>query len=119
MTDQVIERFRATCLALPEVEEKETWDRPTFRVRNKIFAMARDEEIPSFVCKAPHGVQDVLVGSDPHRFFIPSYVGHKGWIGMRLNNDPNWTEVEALVRRSYSRTAPKALLKLLEETSSS
>lgn len=107
------DRFHQICLALPEAVEVETWDRPTFRVRDKIFAMRRVEE-PAFVCKAPKGAQAILVGSDPDRFFVPAYVGHKGWVGMRLDNDPDWEEVAFLVRRSYTMTAPKKLSKLLE-----
>ena len=59
--------------------------------------------------KAPPGSQMVLVGADPERFFVPPYVGHKGWIGMRLDNDPDWDEVAVLVGRSYRLVAPKRL----------
>ncbi len=61
------------------------------------------------LCKAPPGSQAVLVGADPDRFFVPAYVGHKGWVGMRLDARPDWDEVAALVRRSYSLIAPKKL----------
>lgn len=53
-------------------------------------------------CKAPPGSQEVLVGAAPERFFVPPYVGHKGWVGMRLDDDPDWQEVATLVARSYS-----------------
>jgi hypothetical protein len=51
----------------------------------------------------------VLVGAHPERFFVPPYVGHKGWVGMRLAADPDWNEVAALVTRSYRLVAPKRL----------
>lgn len=65
--------------------------------------------------KAPPGAQAVLVGADPDRFFVPPYVGHKGWIGMRLAPAPDWAEVGFLVRRSYRMTAPKRLAVLVPD----
>jgi hypothetical protein len=100
-------------VALPEAVEKETWDIPTFRVRDKIFAMAHD---PGTVwCKAPPGVQEMLVGAAPEQFFAPPYVGKRGWIGFRLDHATDWAEVEALLRRSYRMTAPKRLAALVPE----
>jgi predicted DNA-binding protein (MmcQ/YjbR family) len=110
MPSQPIERLRAICLALPEAVEKEAWGDPTFRVRDKIFAMEkRGDGRRSVWCKAPPGSQMVLVGADPERFFVPPYVGHKGWVGMRLDADPDWDEVATFVRRSYRLIAPKRL----------
>jgi predicted DNA-binding protein (MmcQ/YjbR family) len=112
---QLTDRLRAICLALPEAVEKEAWGDPTFRVRDKIFAMEkRGDGRISVWCKAPPGSQMVLVGADPDRFFVPPYVGHKGWIGMRLDNEPDWSEVAEVVRRSYRLIAPKRLASLLE-----
>jgi hypothetical protein len=103
-------RLRAICLALPEAIERETWDIPTFRVRNKIFVMSTtDNGTPSLWCKAPHGAQTILIEAAPTRFFRPPYVGHKGWIGVRLNGAVDWDEIADLVRRSYQMTAPKKL----------
>jgi len=113
MADRVTERLRAICLALPEATEKQTWGDPTFRVRERIFAMEkRGDGRVSLWCKAPPGIQEVLVGADPARFFVPPYVGPKGWIGMRLDGAPDWEEVAALVRRSYRLIAPKRLAAL-------
>ncbi|HTE36404.1 MAG TPA: MmcQ/YjbR family DNA-binding protein [Reyranella sp.] len=110
MARQPIDRLRAICLALPEAAEKQAWGDPTFRVRDKIFAMEKhgDGRI-SLWCKAPPGSQAVLVGADAKRFFVPPYVGSKGWIGVRLDDKPDWDEVTALVKRSYRLTAPKKL----------
>jgi len=60
-------------------------------------------------CKAPDGSQAVLVGADPERFLVPPHVGPRGWVGMRLDRRPDWTEAAALVRRSYGLVAPKRL----------
>jgi predicted DNA-binding protein (MmcQ/YjbR family) len=117
MPDEPRERLRAICLALPEAVEKEAWGDPTWRVRDKIFAMTKcgDGRV-SLWCKAPAVSQMVLVGADPERFFVPPYVGHKGWVGMRLDGGPDWGEVALLVRRSYRLTAPKRLAVLLVES---
>ncbi len=115
MAKAPIERLRAICLAFPEAEEKEAWGDPTFRVRDKIFAMEkRGDGRISVWCKAPEGSQMVLVGADPERFFVPPYVGHKGWVGVRLDNQPDWGEVEKVVKRSYMLIAPKKLAAKLE-----
>jgi predicted DNA-binding protein (MmcQ/YjbR family) len=109
-------RLRRICLALPEAAEKETWGDPTFRVRDRIFAMVkRGDGRISLWCKAPPGSQAVLVGADPARFFVPPYVGGKGWVGMRLDRGPDWAEAALLVRRSYRLIAPKRLAALADE----
>jgi predicted DNA-binding protein (MmcQ/YjbR family) len=105
-----IDRLREICLALPEAAEKEAWGDPTFRVRDKIFAMQkRGDGRVSVWLKAPEGSQTILVGADPGRYFVPPYVGHKGWIGVRLDAGPDWAQVAALVKRSYRLIAPKRL----------
>lgn len=114
MPDNPPERLRAICLALPEAIEKAMRRGPTYRVGDKIFAMDRQGDGRFSVwCKAPKGSQAVLVGADPERFFVPPYVGPKGWVGMRLDRDPDWNEVASLVRRSYRLIAPKRLIMLL------
>jgi hypothetical protein len=59
--------------------------------------------------KAAPGVQQALVAADPGRFFIPAYVGHKGWLGARLDVDQDWTELAGLISDSYRLIAPKRL----------
>jgi hypothetical protein len=106
-------RLRKICLVLPEALERETWEIPTFRVRNKIFTMFTDDNgTPSLWCKAPRGAQTILIEAAPERFFRPPYVGHKGWIGIRLDGAVDWGEVGDLVRRSYVMTAPRKLVTL-------
>ena len=115
MSPTPIDRLRAICLALPEAEERETWGDATFRVRGKIFAMVKQGDgRVSFWCKAPPGSQMILVGAAPDRVFVPPYVGHKGWVGMRIDAPPDWSEVAAIVQRSYRLTAPKRLAALIE-----
>jgi predicted DNA-binding protein (MmcQ/YjbR family) len=110
-----LDRLREICLALPEATEKEAWGDPTFRVRDKIFAMHKvgDGRV-SMWCKAPPGAQEVLVGSDPERFYVPPYVGHRGWVGVRLDVELDWDDVADIVEESYRKTAPKRLAALLD-----
>jgi hypothetical protein len=106
-----IEELRRICLALPEATEVETWGDPTFRVRSKIFAMHKGGDgRSSFWCKAPLGAQQVLVSAAPERFFVPPYVGHHGWIGVRLDVEVDWDEVADLIEGSYRLTAPRGLV---------
>lgn len=109
-------RVREICTALPEAEERETWGAPTYRVRDKIFAMERDDVDGRVAvwCKAPPGSQSVLVNADPDRFFAPPYVGPKGWVGMWLDRRPDWSEVARLIQRSYRLVAPKKLANLVD-----
>ncbi len=109
-----LQRLREICLALPEAIEKETWGEPTFRVRDKIFAMFThnepDDGHVALWCKAPEGLQEILVSAAPQRFFVPPYVGRKGWIGLRLDVHVDWSEVADLLKDSYKMTAPKRLV---------
>ncbi len=113
--DDPVDRLRDICLDFPEAIEQETWGDLTFRVCGKIFAMEkRGDGRSSLWCKAPPGAQAVLVGADPARFFVPPYVGHRGWIGLRLDVAVAWDEVADLVADSYRMTAPKRLAALLD-----
>jgi hypothetical protein len=119
LTSEILARVREICLALPEATELETWGAPTFRVRSKIFAMPRTGDgRASLWCKGPPGVQQILVGADPDLFFVPPYVGHNGWIGIRLDLEgTDWEEVAGLVEESYRMTAPKRLAAQIETNS--
>ena len=111
-----IARLRRLCLRLPEAVEVETWETPTFRVRGRIFALVqRSDGVPAVWLKAPPGSQQILVEAAPARFFRPPYLGHKGWIGLRLGGTVDWAEVETLLRRSFRLVAPKRLAATLEE----
>ena len=116
-----LERVRQLCLALPEAEEKLAWGEPTFRVRNKLFAMY--SSAGTHHGKGIHGVwikstgvnQDLLVRHDPERYFVPPYVGPSGWVGVRLSGDPDWGAVAELLRDGYRLIAPKKLVARLDE----
>ncbi len=116
MNDEALDHLRTICLALPEATEQGGVGDPSFKVRDKIFAMRHGvNDRMSMWCKAQPGAQDVLVGSDPGQFFVPPYVGRYGWIGIWLDGGIDWDEVADLVEESYRMTAPKRLCSLLDE----
>ena len=114
-----LRRLRELCLALPEAAEKEAWGDPTWRVRDRIFAMQKgnfEGGRPSLWLKAPDGDQAALVASEPDRFFVPPYVGHKGWVGVHLDGAGlRWDELRELIEDSYRMTAPKRLARQLDD----
>ncbi len=107
-------RLRRLCLALPEAHEKEAWGMPTFRVREKLFAMfANDHHGDGRValwCKAPPGGQEVLVAADSDRFFVPPYMGPRGWVAMRLDHRTDWGIAGDLLEEAWRLTAPRRLV---------
>jgi hypothetical protein len=116
-----LERLRTICLNLPEATEGAGVGNPTWRVREKIFAMRHDLHAGrwSMWCKAAPGIQEMLVTSDPEQFFVPPYVGHHGWVGVWLDAEIDWEMVSDLVKQSYRRTAPKRLVVQLDGATSS
>ena len=73
-----------------------------------------DDQFPHFWCAAPPGVQGELVSSEADRFFRPPYVGARGWIGVRLDGDVDWEEIQAVCEEAYRTVAPKRLLDALD-----
>ena len=112
---EAVERLRALCLALPDAVEKPFGGHtaPSFRVGEKLFVMV-SEDRTAMTCKGAPGVQEELVAAEPDRFFVPAYVGHKGWVGARLDVEQDWDEIADLVTDSWRRTAPKRLVAQLE-----
>jgi hypothetical protein len=113
-------RLRTICLAFPEVEERPSHSAPTFFVRGrKSFVMLwqdghHQNQFPHLWCAAPPGAQEELVELEPKRFFRPPYVGHRGWLGVRLDGRVDWTEIAAVCRDAYRVVAPKTLVARLD-----
>jgi hypothetical protein len=107
-----IARVRTICLGLPEAVERPFGGHtsPAFRVRDKLFVMT-SEDGTSMTMKGDRGIQQVLIASDPDRYFVPKYVGPKGWVGVWLTHPAgiDWGEVEELIMESYCLIAPKKL----------
>jgi predicted DNA-binding protein (MmcQ/YjbR family) len=114
-TPAILERLRTICLRFPESAESGGVGNPSFKVREKIFAMQHGHRGRSSCwLKAPPGIQGMLVGHDAERFFVPPYVGVHGWIGAWLDVDVDWEELGDLVEESYRMTAPKRLAEQLD-----
>jgi hypothetical protein len=114
-----LEAVRKVCLDLPEVTERPSHGSPTFFVGGKkTFVMFLDDHHGdgrlAIWCAAPLGVQAMLVEQEPHRFFRPPYVGHRGWLGVELDEEPDWDEVAAICADAYRQVAPKRLIAMLD-----
>ncbi|MEV0899819.1 MmcQ/YjbR family DNA-binding protein [Actinoplanes sp. NPDC049802] len=114
------DRVRGICLALPETTERLSHGTPAFFVRDrKMFVMLwagghHDDDFPLLWCAAPAGAQEELIKADPERFFRPPYVGHRGWLGVRLDRDPDWSEIAELCEDAFRAVAPKTLAARLD-----
>lgn len=122
MPQRPLTRLRKLCLALPEAHEVPAWGEPTFRVRNKMFAMFADAKNhhgggrPAVWIKSTRAIQTMLVKAGPECFFVPPYVGPSGWIGMWLDDVCDWDEVPEFLREGYRLVAPKRLVTELDST---
>jgi hypothetical protein len=115
MDDAVLQRIRALCLALPETSERESHGAPTFFVRgSRSFLTVHDDHHGdgrfALWCAAAPGMQAMLVEADPERFFVPPYVGHRGWLGFRLDRPFEPDELAGLVEEAYAEVAPAKLV---------
>jgi hypothetical protein len=112
---ELLAGIRSICLGFPEATERLSHGTPTFFVRGKTFVYAwldghHDNAFPHLWCAAAPGVQDALVTSEPSRFFRPPYVGHRGWIGVRLDGSVDWDEIAEVGEDAYRAVAPKRLV---------
>jgi hypothetical protein len=107
--------IREICLALPETSERLSHGAPTFFVRGKrAFLMVLTDHHGdgrfAIWCAAPAGLQTMLVEADPERFFVPPYVGHRGWLGVRLDRGLDWDEIAGIAEDAYAEVAPAKLV---------
>ncbi|MBA3350805.1 MAG: MmcQ/YjbR family DNA-binding protein [Actinobacteria bacterium] len=118
MADSPLHRLRELCLALPETTERRSHGEPAwFICDKKLFVTYADhhhDDRLAFWCAAPDGAQDALRVSDPARYFVPPYVGGRGWLGVFLDVDVDWEEIAELVADAYRVVAPKRLLAELD-----
>jgi hypothetical protein len=119
VSDDVLARLREVCLALPEVTERLSHGSPTWFIRGrKTLATYVDNHYGdgrlAIWCPAPPGVQGALVTEEPDRFFTPAYVGHRGWLGVRLDRDLDWDEVAGIIEDAYRLVAPRKLVAVLD-----
>lgn len=110
---------RKICLALPDVTERLSHGAPTWFVSGKktFVTMADDHHGDGRLalwCHAPPGVQAAVVDEEPDRFFVPAYVGHRGWIGVRLDRTVVWSEIAEIIVDAYRMVASKKQLAALD-----
>jgi hypothetical protein len=113
--EQVLAKVREICLALPETSERQSHGAPTFFIREKrsfLMVLTNHHGDGRFAiwCAAPEGMQDMLVAADGERFFVPPYVGHRGWLGVRLDRGIHWDELAGIVEDAYAEVAPAKLV---------
>jgi predicted DNA-binding protein (MmcQ/YjbR family) len=102
----MIDRVSAVCLALPEATRELKGGHASFQVRKKVFAYFLNDHhgdgIVSVCARVLPGDNQRLVNSDPAKFYLPAYIGPRGWVGLRLDaGEVDWEEVEELVTGSY------------------
>jgi hypothetical protein len=119
--EQTLGRIRAICLGLPQTSERLSHGAPTFFVRGKrAFLMVLTDHHGdgrfAVWCAAAAGMQPMLVETDPERFFVPPYVGHRGWLGVRLDRGIDWDELAGIAEDAYAEVAPAALVEAARRT---
>jgi hypothetical protein len=110
-----LDRVRELCLSLPEVTERPSHGAPTWFVRGKkTFVTLHDDHHGdgrlALWCAAPEGAQRGLVDGAPEHYFVPPYVGHRGWVGVRLDRGLEWDAIAGAIEEAYIAVAPKALV---------
>lgn len=119
VAQSALDLVRRICASLPETSERISHGAPSFFVREKkLFVTMHDDHhgdgIISIWCAAPPGVQEQMVEAEPDRYYRPPYVGHRGWLGLRLDVDRDDDEVAGVITESYRLVAPKSLVQLLD-----
>jgi predicted DNA-binding protein (MmcQ/YjbR family) len=112
--DERLVRLTKICHALPQTEREVQGLHASFKVKKKVFAYFLNDHhgdgIVGVTCKVLPGDNAALIKADPKRFYMPAYVGPRGWVGLRLDmGRVDWVEVQELVVGSYQLTAGKRL----------
>jgi hypothetical protein len=120
--ERTVRRIRELCLALPETSERPSHGAPTFFVRGKksfVMVLTNHHGDGRFAiwCAAAPGMQAMLVEADDERFFVPPYVGHRGWLGVRLDRGVDWDELAGIVEDAYAEVAPPKLVEAARRAS--
>ena len=118
MSSETLSRLRRICMALPEVEERVSHGEPAWFIRGKkqfvTYADHHHDDRLALWCAAPEGEQRSLVEADPDRYFIPPYVGGRGWVGCYLDVEVKWDELAEIILDAYVTLAPARLVALVE-----
>jgi hypothetical protein len=117
---EILARIRTICLELPETSERLSHGAPTFFVRGKrafLMVLTNHHGDGRFAiwCAAAAGMQEMQVDADPERFFRPPYVGHRGWLGVRLDRGLDWDELAGIAEDGYAEVAPPKLVEMARQ----
>ncbi len=117
-----LERVRKCALALPETSERVSHGSPSFFVKKtKAFVSFLDNHHGdgrlALWCAATLDAQQLLVEAEPTHFFVPAYVGHLGWVGVRLDRGLAWAKVKPLIEQAWRVRAPAKLHHLMGKKS--
>ena len=120
MRKDINQAVREVCLWLPEAEEFMSHGSPNFRVRGKTFAAYcvnhhGDGRVALWL-NAPEGAQALYTREEPKHFFVPPYVGPRGWLGVNLDQGISWKRIAGLVREAYEKVAPRSLAATMGKT---
>jgi len=107
-------RVRKICLSLPETRERASHGAPSFFIRDKVCFVNymddhHDDGRLALWCACAPGMREGLVKAEPEHYFVPPYVGVRGWIGVRLDRGIDWDDVERVIREAYLAVAPKKI----------
>jgi hypothetical protein len=117
--EAILDQVSRLCLAMPEAAREIHGSHASFLVRKKTFAYFLDNHhgdgILGINCKALPGDNLALIAADPERFYMPAYIGPRGWVGLRLDKgEIDWDEVSEMLKLSYKLTAPKKLAAMIK-----
>ena len=102
-------RVQRHCLSFEDASERPSHGRPAFFAGKRLFVMYLDDHHGdgrrAIWCAAPEGMQAALVETDPEAYFVPPYVGHRGWIGVRLDRGLPWEDVAGAIEDAYAEAA--------------
>lgn len=120
MAKDINEAVREVCLSFPEAQEFLSHGSPNFRVRGKTFAAYTvnhhgDGRIALWL-NSPAGAQELHTKGEPKHFFVPPYVGPRGWLGVHLDKGLSWKRIAVLVREAYQKVAPQRLVDAIGKT---
>jgi hypothetical protein len=114
-----LEKLTKICMALPGASKEAMHGHVAFKVGKKTFAYYLNDHhgdgIVSVCCKVLAGDNERLIDGNPRKFYMPAYIGPRGWVALRVDRATvDWSEVQELLRGSYEQMAPKKLVRQLD-----
>ncbi|MGM0883063.1 MAG: MmcQ/YjbR family DNA-binding protein [Bacillota bacterium] len=116
--NDILDQIRGLCLSFPGTSERLSHGAQTFFVNEKKSFVQyhlnhHGDGKAALWCAAPSGAQTILVESNPEIYYIPAYVGHLGWVGVRLDRKAKWSDVKGVIQDAYLTKAPKKYVEIV------